>query len=210
LAPEPPRRGLLVDFGGVLTTSVFDSFAAFCEREGLRRDTVRDRFLEDPLARALLFDLELGRLEEAEFEARFAAVLELDDAAGLIGRLFGAMAPDAAMVAAVRAARAAGVRTGLISNSWGTAGLGYDRDLFGEIFDGVVISAEEGLRKPDPAIYALGAQRIGLEPGACVFVDDLGGNLKPARAMGMATVRHVSADATVPELERLLGVALRA
>jgi epoxide hydrolase-like predicted phosphatase len=209
LAPEAPRRGLLVDFGGVLTTSVFDSFGAFCEREGLLRDTVRDRFLKDPLARELLVDLELGRLEEAEFEARFAAVLELDEPAGLIARLLGAMEPDAAMVGAVRAARAAGVRTGLISNSWGAAGLGYDRALFAELFDGVVISAEEGLRKPDPAIYALGARRIGLAAQECVFVDDLGGNLKPARALGMATVRHVRADDTVPELERLLGVALR-
>jgi HAD superfamily hydrolase (TIGR01509 family) len=72
-----------------------------------------------------------------------------------------------------------------------------------------VISGEVGLRKPDPAIYTLGAEAIGLPPQACVFVDDLGGNLKPARALGMATVKHVTADETIPQLEALLGIALR-
>jgi HAD superfamily hydrolase (TIGR01509 family) len=84
------------------------------------------------------------------------------------------------MLAAVRAAKRAGVRTGLISNSWGDA-LEYDRDAFADLFDGWVISHEVGLRKPDPAIYVLGAEKIGLPPEACVFVDDLGGNLKPRR-----------------------------
>jgi epoxide hydrolase-like predicted phosphatase len=73
----------------------------------------------------------------------------------------------------------------------------------------VVISAEVGVRKPDPRIYELGARAIGLEPAACVFVDDLPGNLKPARELGMATVHHTDAQDTVPQLERLLGVRLR-
>jgi len=104
-------RGLLVDFGGVLTTNVFASFAAFCEAEGLAPETVRDRFLGDPEARELLEALELGRLTEAEFEPRLAAVLGVE-AEGLIDRLFGGMRADEAMLAAVRAARAAGLRTG--------------------------------------------------------------------------------------------------
>ena len=98
------------------------------------------------------------------------------------------------------------MRTGLVSNSWGAGG--YDRSLFPQLFDGVVISAEEGVRSQTREIYALGAQRIGLEPGDCVFVDDLPGNLKPARAIGMATVHHVSAEQTIPELEELLGVSM--
>jgi epoxide hydrolase-like predicted phosphatase len=73
----------------------------------------------------------------------------------------------------------------------------------------LVISHLEGLRKPDPAIYALGAERIGLTPEQCVFVDDLAGNLKPARAMGMTTVLHTTAAETIPQLEELLGVTLR-
>jgi putative hydrolase of the HAD superfamily len=202
------RTGLLVDFGGVLTSDVFASFAAFCEAEGLLADTVRDRFMKDPMARELLFDLESGRIAEEEFEAPFAAVLELDPsrATGLIDRLFGGMRPDVEMVEAVAAFKAAGVKTGLVSNSWGRAR--YDRSAFPRLFDGVVISGEEGIRKPDPAIYALGAERIGLPPEACVFVDDLKGNLKPARAMGMATVHHTRARVTIEQLEELLEVSL--
>ena len=202
-----PRRGLLVDFGGVLTTDVFASFRAFCQAEGLTPDAVRERFVADPSARDLLVDLECGRLGEEEFEPRFAALLEVSDPDGLIDRLFARMRPDHAMVDAVRAAHDAGVRTGLISNSWGNGR--YDRSQFPQLFHGTVISGEVGVRKPDPQIYALGARAIGLAPDQCVFVDDLRGNLKPARELGMATVHHRSADQTVPELERLLGVRLR-
>jgi putative hydrolase of the HAD superfamily len=199
-------RGLLVDYGGVLTTDVFASFAAFCTAEGLAPDAVRDAFRTDPDATGLLAGLETGDLTEAEFEPRFAALLGVAPE-GLIARLFGGMAPDEAMLAGVRAARAAGLRTGLLSNSWRVED--YDRALLEELFDACVISGEVGLRKPDPAIYALAAERVGLPPEALVYVDDLPGNLKPARALGMATVVHRDAAETVPELEALLGVALR-
>lgn len=201
------RRGLLVDFGGVLTTDVFGSFAAFCETEGLAPEAVRERFRGDPSARDLLERLETGRLSEEDFEPRFAELLEVADHAGLIDRLFAGMRPDEAMLDAVRTAKRAGVRTGLISNSWGHGR--YDRSAFPELFDGVVISGEVGVRKPNPRIYSMGAESIGLPPAECVFVDDLPGNLKPAAELGMATVHHRDADRTLPELERLLGVALR-
>ena len=201
------RRGLLVDYGGVLTTDVFASFRAFCEAEGLEPETVRDRFLADPDARGLLEGLETGALTEAQFEPRFAALLEVESE-GLIERLFGGMQPDEAMIAGVRAARAAGVRTGLLSNSWSTSH--YDRALLEELFDAWVISGEVGVRKPDPAIYALAAERMGLPAEAIVFVDDLPGNLKPARALGMATVVHRGdAAATLAEAGEHLGVSLR-
>jgi putative hydrolase of the HAD superfamily len=201
------RGGLLVDFGGVLTTDVFSSFQAFCKAEGLEPDTVAHRFRNDESARQLLFDLEVGKLSEEEFEPLFARVLEIADHPGLIDRLFAGMRPDHAMTNAVRAAKDAGVRTGLVSNSWGRGR--YDRSQFPVLFNGVVISGEVGMRKPDPAIYALGADSIRLPPEQCVFVDDLPGNLKPARELGMATVHHVSAEQTVAELEPLLGVRLR-
>jgi putative hydrolase of the HAD superfamily len=205
-----PREALLVDHGGVLTTNVFDSFAAFCRDEGLPEHDVRDAFRSDPEPRRLLAELELGHLDAGEFERRFAAAigLDADRAEGVALRLFARSVPDDAMVAAVAAAKRAGVRTGLISNSWGEA-LPYDRDRFPELFDAWVISHEVGLRKPDPEIYALAASRMGVAPEACVFVDDLGGNLKPAAAMGMATVRHERAEETIPQLEELLGVRLR-
>jgi putative hydrolase of the HAD superfamily len=197
------RRGLIVDYGGVLTTDVFASFRAFCKAEGLEPDAVRDRFRSDPEARELLAQLETGALAAAEFEPRFAALLEVESER-LIGRLFGAMEPDVAMLDGVRAARREGVRTGLLSNSWGDA-LTYDDALLEELFDAWVISSEVGLRKPDPAIYELAAERLGLEPAACVFVDDLPGNLKPARALGMATVLHRGdSDATLAEVRALL------
>ncbi len=196
------RTGLIVDYGGVLTTDIFASFRRFCEAEGLEPETVRDRFLNDPEARRLLEELETGRLREAEFEPAFAAVLEVESEK-LIDRLFGGMEPDQAMIDGVLAARAAGVRTAMLSNSWGDER--YDREQLAELFDAWVISGEVGLRKPDPAIYELAAERLGLPPDACVFVDDLPGNLKPARALGMATVLHRGdPQATLAEIAGLL------
>jgi putative hydrolase of the HAD superfamily len=201
------RTGLIVDYGGVLTTDIFASFRTFCEAEGLDPETVRDRFLNDPEARRLLEELEVGHMREAEFEPAFAAVLEVESER-LIDRLFGGMEPDEAMIDGVRAARAAGVRTGMLSNSWGDDR--YDREQLAQLFDAWVISGEVGIRKPDPAIYELAAERLGLPPDACVFVDDLPGNLKPARAIGMATVVHRGdAAATLAEVEQLLGLSLR-
>jgi putative hydrolase of the HAD superfamily len=111
------------------------------------------------------------------------------------------------MLAAELAARQNGIKTGLISNSWGTRR--YDREQLLQLFDGIVISGDEGMRKPAPEMYTLGAERIGLPPARCVYVDDLKFNLSPARELGMATVHHVDADQTVSELEPLLGVRLR-
>ena len=194
-------RGLLVDYGGVLTTDVFASFDAFCTREGLPAGTVRDLFRGDPQARALLGGLEDGTLPDAEFEAGFAALLGVEPE-GLIERLLGATTADVAMLDFVRAARGRGIRTGLISNSWGSQR--YDRILLDELFDGIVISGDVGVRKPDPAIYVLGAAAIGLPPQECVYVDDLPGNLKPARELGMTTVRHRTPDETLQILEACL------
>lgn len=207
MASENGRyRGLLVDWGGVLTTDLFASFRAFCELEGLEADAVREIFRRDADCRELLIAFETGALREEDFELRFAPYLGVD-ASGLIDRLFAGSGPDAEMIEAVRRARAAGVLTGLVSNSWGTRR--YPRELLAELFDGVVISGEVGIRKPAPEIYALGAQSIGLAPEVCVFVDDLPFNLEPAAGLGMATVHHRTAGETLPELEALLGVALR-
>ena len=202
------RRGLLVDWGGVLTTDVFASFEAFCVDEGLRPGLVRDAFMEDPRARALLADFECGRLADADFEQRLGAVLGVAEPEGLIERLFGRLRADEVMQDAVAAFRAAGVRTGLLSNSWGSRT--YDRVRFAALFDVLVISGEEGIRKPQPELYAIAVTRMGLAPSELVFVDDLKGNLKPARALGIATVHHVDAATTLAQLEELLGVAVPA
>ena len=209
MAADGAIRGLLVDWGGVLTTDVFASFETFCRREGIDPLLVRDMFRGDPEARHTLFSLETGELTEPEFEVKFARILGLreDRAQGLIDRLFGGMKEDIVMFDAVRCAKAQGITTGLLSNSWGVDR--YDRGRFPQLFDAVVISGEEGVRKPDRAIYETALTRMAVPASAIVFVDDLVGNLKPARDLGMSTVHHTSGEATVTELERLLGIRLR-
>jgi len=199
-------NGLLLDWGGVLTSNVFDSFRDFCVAEGLAPDAVKRLFREEPRARELVRGLETEAVSEDEFGERFGELLELEDRTRLIERMFGAVRADERMLSAVRTARAAGLRTGLISNSMG--GASYDRDIFPELFDGVVISGEVGMHKPQPEIFLLGAERAGVAPEQCVFVDDLRENCSGAEAVGMTAVLHRGADTTLPELERLLGVAL--
>ena len=201
--------GLLVDYGGVLTTNVWDSFRDFCEAEGIDRDEVKRAFRDRPDAMALLRRLEAGELTEDEFAPLFGPIIGVrkDRTEGLVDRLFAGMQPEQAMIGALRRARAAGLKTGLISNSWGRGR--YDRDSFGELFDGVVISGEVGLYKPQPEIFRLGAERVGLEPADCVFVDDLRENCAGAEAVGMTAVLHRGADESLERLERLLGVELR-
>lgn len=189
----------------MLTTSIWIAFGEFCESEGLDSDAVLRLFRDDSEALALLRGLETGELDEAAFEPRFATLLGVDDHEGLIGRLFAGLGPDDAMIGAVRAAQTGGVATGLITNSWG---LGiYDRAPV-KLFDAVVISGEVGMHKPQPEIYRLACERLGVEPTEAVFVDDLRENVAGAEAVGMAAVLHRESAATIAELEELLGIAL--
>jgi putative hydrolase of the HAD superfamily len=200
-------KALLVDFGGVLTSNVFDSFREFCVAERLDPEAVKRLFREDPQAPELVRALETGALGEDEFGERFGELLGIDKRAGLVDRMFGGLRPDEEMVAAVQRAREQGIRTGLVSNSMGAGR--YDRAAFPELFDAVVISGEVGLHKPQPEIFLLGAERTGVRPEECVFVDDLRENCEGAEAVGMKAVLHRGSDSTVPELERLLAVQLR-
>ncbi len=206
-ADEQARTGLLIDWGGVLTTNLFASFHAYCLAAEIDPKTLLGRFRSDPEARDLLIALEKGELSEDEFERQFAALLNVEPA-GLIDGLFSGVEPDTAMVDAVRRARAAGIRTALVSNSWGVHR--YPHDMFSELFDGIVISGEEGIRKPSRRMYELGAERAGAPAELCVYVDDLPFNLPPAEKLGMVTVHHTSAETTIPQLERLLGIPLQA
>jgi putative hydrolase of the HAD superfamily len=201
------RTALLIDWGGVLTSNLFTSFHAYCVAAEIEPEKLVGRFRRDPEARELLVALEQGELEERDFEIAFAKLLEVEPD-GLIDGLFAGVQPDEAMVQAVRTAHAGGVRTALVSNSWGVHR--YPHDLFEELFNGVVISAQEGIRKPSRRMYELGAERAGANARDCVYVDDLDFNLTPARELGMATVHHTSAETTIPELERLLGMTLAA
>lgn len=207
-------HALVVDYGGVLTTSVTRSFRAACRHLGLPPEAVREAIVEayagadgDGSAVALL---ETGRISVEDFAARLAVLLEgasgvRIDPEGLLRLLFAEVELDDAMLAAVAAVRAAGVRTALLSNSWGEDG--YPRERFPELFDVVVISGEVGLRKPDPAIYALVAERLGVPPQHCLFVDDFDLNVRAAEAAGMHGLVHAGRDETLPAVARLLGVA---
>jgi putative hydrolase of the HAD superfamily len=204
VAADRRHQGLLVDFGGVLTTNIWESFRAFCDAEGLEPEAVKETFRADGPGLGLLRSLEKGELEDADFESRFGELLGVppDD---LITRLFAGLGPDHAMVAIVEEVRGSGVPTGLISNSWGT-GI-YERAPLG-IFDATVISGDVGLHKPQPEIYRLGAERIGVAAELCVFVDDLRENVEGAEAVGMTALLHRDREATIAELRELFALPL--
>ena len=168
---------------------------------------MRKLFRERGEGLALLRQLERGELEVPEFERRFAPLLGVAEADGMVARLFGRVQPDDQMIDAVKRVRSQGIPTGLISNSWG--GTTYDQVVMDELFDAIVISGEVGLHKPEPEIFQLGAERLGVPPEECVFVDDLRENCEGAEAVGMTAILHRGAEGTLPELERLLGVDLR-
>lgn len=200
------KRALLVDFGGVLTTDIWSSFAAFCEQRGLDPSGAKRLFRRNPEALTALRKLETGELGAPEFERRFAELLGTDPE-GLIEGLFAGLQPEEAMIEAVRRARELGVPTGLISNSWD---MDHYTDDVRALFDAIVISAEVGLHKPQPGIYMLAAQRLGVAPQECVFVDDLRENCAGAEAVGMTAVLHRDSDETIARIEELLGVRLAA
>jgi epoxide hydrolase-like predicted phosphatase len=191
--------GLLIDWGGVLTTSMLAAFDAFSVREGLDEHAVRRAFRDDPEARGALIDLESGSIDLPTFEQRTAGALGVD-ARDLARRLTAQVRPDPAMLDLVKRVQDAGTKTALVSNSWRDTDYGDLSDLF----DAVVLSQRLGIRKPDPRIYDAALEALDLPAKRCVFVDDLGGNLKPARALGMTTIRHETAEKTISEIERLL------
>lgn len=188
--------GLLIDWGGVLTTSVFDAFTAFSHREGLPPEAVLDMFRHEPH----LVDLESGTIDLHEFERRVAATLDVAPD-GLAKRLMADVEPDVEMRRAVKRYHDAGIKTALVSNSWNEDD--YDVDLHA-MFDVVVLSQALKIRKPATEIFEVALERLQLPAPACVFVDDLGGNLKAAQRLGLTTIKHERTETTVRALDRLL------
>jgi putative hydrolase of the HAD superfamily len=205
MSSEETQKALLVDFGGVLTSDIWSSFASFCEARGLDPAAAKQLFRENPDALASLRGLETGELDAPEFEGRFAELLDTE-AEGLIEGLFAGLQPNDPMLKAVEQAQEVGVPTGLISNSWV---MDHYTEEIRDLFDVVVISAEVGLHKPQPEIYRMAAEQIGVDPEDCVFVDDLRENCEGAEAVGMTAVLHRDAEETIAKLEELLGAHLK-
>jgi putative hydrolase of the HAD superfamily len=200
---------LILDFGGVLTTPLQDAMAAFADDIGIElQDLVRVALAaysgQDD---SLVTRFETGHIGEAEFAAQLAARLteasgRTIPSEGLVRKVFSGLSLEEEMFEAVGRARAAGLKTALLSNSWGVEL--YPRERINEVFDVVVISGEVGLRKPDPEIFEFTVQKLGVRAERCVFIDDHPGHLKTALELGMTTVLHRSPRETLAELEELL------
>ena len=211
---EQKYEAVVVDFGGVLTTSLQDEMVRFADDIGIElQDLVRVALKaysggDDPLVTAF----ETGQIGEEEFTTQFTE--RLKEATGvqvepseLIARMFGGVRLEEDMFAALAVAREQGFKTGLLSNSWGVST--YPRERLEEVMDVIVISGEVALRKPDPEIFELTASKLGVAAEACVFVDDHPGHLEAAKELGMTTVLHHEPTQTIGELEALLGTPLR-
>lgn len=205
-------RAVLWDFGGVLSSSPFEAFAAYERHLGIPEGFIRTVNATNPDGNAWA-RFERNELDIDGFDAAFAVEAEAlghrVDGREVIARLAGELRP--AMVEAVRQCRRHGFVTGLLTNNVvapSFSGWAGSLDVH-DVFDVIVESAKEGVRKPEPAAYELVLGKMGVEPSETVFLDDLGINLKPARAMGMATIKVVDPDVALSELEALLGVSLR-
>lgn len=206
-----PRTGLILDFGGVLTTSISACALAFDRRCGMPEGTLLTTIGRNPEGVALYADLERGAISQTEWNEGTAALLGLDPD-NLLGRMLADLRPQPAVIAAAEAARAAGIRVGIFSNSVGMTPFNpYDGYDFATRYDAVLISEEYRSRKPDPALYRTMLDLMELPGEACVFVDDTAHNLPPAEALGIATVlAGEDPGATIAAAQALLGVPLTA
>jgi putative hydrolase of the HAD superfamily len=211
-------RGVITDWGGVLTTPILAMVQAWIQADGIDWDSyvaVMRAWIAEAYdhgnGQNPIHLLERGECSSAEFERVLAArLLSVDGgvvrAEGLLRRMFAASVPVPAMYETIRVLRGAGYRTALLSNSWGCHE--YPRADFPGLFDVVVISGEVGMRKPEEAIFRHAARALGLEPRECVFIDDVEANVAAAAACGMTGLLHTEAAATAAALQDLLGVPL--
>lgn len=202
-------RAVLWDFGGVLSTSPFEAFARFERERGLPEGFIRRVNATNPDTNAWA-RFERSELDLDGFAVAFAEESEAlghrIDGREVLALLAGDLRPH--VVEAVRRCRAAGLLTALLTNNVGAMDGWQGTLALGELFDVVVESSKVGVRKPDPAAYELVLDELGVPAAEVVFLDDLGINLKPARAMGMTTIKVVDPDEALAELERLLGIEL--
>jgi putative hydrolase of the HAD superfamily len=208
-------EAVIWDFGGVLTTSPFEAFARFEAARGLPADIIRRTNAANHWENAWA-KLERAEIDIDAFDQLFAAESLLLGAqvrgADVLPLLSGDLRPE--MVEALRRVKA-GFKTGCITNNLPANAMGsgggrtlYDAEVMA-LFDHIIESAKIGLRKPDPRIYRMMAEALDVDPKRCVYLDDLGVNLKPARQMGMTTIKVVDPAQAIAELEAATGLSLR-
>lgn len=203
-------RAVLWDFGGVILSSPFEAFNRYEAANGLPVDFIRGVNATDPDTNAWAL-LERSDISPEEFDTLFA---EESDRLGhrvpgvdVLTLLSGELRTE--MITALDRVIRAGYRTACLTNN--VVG-GEERMDVGDVmvmFDHVVESSKVGCRKPEPRFYEIACELVGVEPHECVFLDDLGVNLKPARAMGMTTIKVVSAEQAITDLEQILAIPLR-
>lgn len=198
------RVALILDFGGVLTNNYWDVLAGFSRREGLAETAFADLILRDPIGKTLMHQLERGELTQRDFEDQAAPLLGVTPR-GLLRRLGADLAPNMEMLAVIADLRASGVRTALLSNSWGVGEYDpYEPWQLASRLDAVVLSHEVGLRKPESAIFREALQRLDVNAGEAIFVDDIADYLIKPRELGIATVHHCDTTRTTREIRALL------
>jgi|ERR671910_332665 putative hydrolase of the HAD superfamily len=210
-----PIRAVIFDFGGVILTSPFEAFARYEADNGLPAGLLRRLNATDPDTNAW------ARLERSEVDlATFADLFEAEaraaghavDGRAVLGLLAGQLRPT--MVEALRRCHER-LKTAMLTNNFGPGAPADGAGRAGPMadvldhFDVIVESSRVGLRKPDPAIYRLVCAELGVEPEEAAFLDDLGVNLKPARALGMTTIKVGDPDVALAELEAAVGFPLR-
>jgi putative hydrolase of the HAD superfamily len=208
-------RAALFDFGGVILSSPFDAFASYEREAGLPEGLIRGLNATNPDTNAWA-QLERSEVSIEEFcklfEAEASEAGHVVDATRIIGLLSGEIRPE--MVEAVRRCKEQGLVTACLTNNFVVSEGHVDRETemasVMALFDAVIESSKVGVRKPDPRFYELACEQLGIEPSEAVFLDDLGINLKPAKAMGMTTIKVLSPEQALADLEAVLGFPLRA
>ncbi|MGH9024526.1 MAG: HAD-IA family hydrolase [Acidimicrobiia bacterium] len=208
-------RAVIFDLGGVVLPSPIEFFRTYERERGLP-----DQFISEVVVgggeHGAWSRLERGELNLAEFAVAFGDECEAAgmrvDVNDLLGAMTGGGAPHPQMVTAIGAIRAHGLTTAALTNNWkhDDGASVTESNVLDGLFDVVVESAVEGLRKPDPRIYHLVCERLGIEPADAVFLDDLGVNLKSARMLGMTTIKVASTADALAELTATLGFPLTA
>lgn len=208
-------QAVIFDFGGVLTTSPFEAFARFERERGYPADIIRNtnaaNHLENAWAKFERAEIDLDAFDRLFAEESLALVGSAVRGREVLPLLAGDLRPD--MVEALRRIGEQ-FKTGCITNNLPANAIGSQagRSLYVAevmaLFNHVIESAKIGLRKPDPRIYQMMTEALGVRPEHCVYLDDLGVNLKPAREMGMTTIKVVSAPQAIAELEAATGLQL--